>query len=172
MLTWSPSWQVFYPKDSINNPLVLDLIFRQVRHRPGPEAPAGVPWELGYPPTGVLVYASRRGHPTLPCRAAVEEQGVPPPRGVTLLPPHSPATSHPLPQIFNDTLSDTCIRISQEERLRLKSLFGNLHPPPASRRSWVWGARTWGAQTWASHTQPILISWASPSHNQLCLKPG
>ncbi|KAK2533653.1 hypothetical protein Q9233_004867 [Columba guinea] len=50
----SPSCQVFYPKDSINNPLVLDLIFRQ---------------------------------------------------------------------IFNDTLSNTCLRISQEERLRLKSLF-------------------------------------------------
>lgn len=32
MLCWSPSWQVFYPKDSINNPLLLDLIFRQVRH--------------------------------------------------------------------------------------------------------------------------------------------
>ncbi|XP_075020981.1 unconventional myosin-XV [Calonectris borealis] len=46
--------EVFYPKDSINDPLLLDLIFRQ---------------------------------------------------------------------IFNDTLSDTCIRISQEERLRLKSLF-------------------------------------------------
>ncbi|NWR81119.1 MYO15 protein, partial [Centropus unirufus] len=46
--------EVFYPKDSINNPLLLDLIFRQ---------------------------------------------------------------------IFHDTLSDTCIRISQEERLRLKSLF-------------------------------------------------
>ncbi|XP_064887354.1 unconventional myosin-XV isoform X1 [Columba livia] len=46
--------EVFYPKDSINNPLVLDLIFRQ---------------------------------------------------------------------IFNDTLSNTCLRISQEERLRLKSLF-------------------------------------------------
>ncbi|XP_071617264.1 unconventional myosin-XV [Heliangelus exortis] len=46
--------EVFYPKDTINNPLLLDLIFRQ---------------------------------------------------------------------IFNDTLSDTCIRISQEERLRLKSLF-------------------------------------------------
>ncbi|XP_015498860.1 unconventional myosin-XV [Parus major] len=46
--------EVFYPKDSINNPLLLDLIFRQ---------------------------------------------------------------------IFNDVLSDTCIRISQEERLRLKSLF-------------------------------------------------
>ncbi|NXW84202.1 MYO15 protein, partial [Alopecoenas beccarii] len=46
--------EVFYPKDSINNPLLLDLIFRQ---------------------------------------------------------------------IFNDTLSDTCLRISQEERLRLKSLF-------------------------------------------------
>ncbi|KAM6121795.1 unconventional myosin-XV [Phoenicopterus ruber ruber] len=46
--------EVFYPKDSITNPLLLDLIFRQ---------------------------------------------------------------------IFNDTLSDTCIRISQEERLRLKSLF-------------------------------------------------
>ncbi|KAM6350625.1 unconventional myosin-XV [Alca torda] len=46
--------EVFYPKDSINNPLLLDLIFRQ---------------------------------------------------------------------IFNDTLSNTCIRISQEERLRLKSLF-------------------------------------------------
>lgn len=29
---WSPSWQVFYPKDSINNPLLLDLVFRQVRH--------------------------------------------------------------------------------------------------------------------------------------------
>lgn len=26
-----PSWQVFYPKDSCNNPLLLDLIFRQVR---------------------------------------------------------------------------------------------------------------------------------------------
>ncbi|KAF4800405.1 myosin XVA [Turdus rufiventris] len=50
----SISWQVFYPKDSINSPLLLDLIFRQ---------------------------------------------------------------------IFNDVLSDTCIRISQEERLRLKSLF-------------------------------------------------
>ncbi|NXA74698.1 MYO15 protein, partial [Thryothorus ludovicianus] len=46
--------EVFYPKDSINNPLLIDLIFRQ---------------------------------------------------------------------IFNDVLSDTCIRISQEERLRLKSLF-------------------------------------------------
>ncbi|XP_027512370.1 LOW QUALITY PROTEIN: unconventional myosin-XV [Corapipo altera] len=46
--------EVFYPKDSINNPLLLDLIFRQ---------------------------------------------------------------------IFNDVLSDTCIRISQEERLHLKSLF-------------------------------------------------
>ncbi|KAM9261524.1 unconventional myosin-XV [Cariama cristata] len=46
--------EVFYPKDSINNPLLLDLIFRQ---------------------------------------------------------------------IFNDTISNTCIRISQEERLRLKSLF-------------------------------------------------
>ncbi|KAF1397876.1 Unconventional myosin-XV, partial [Spheniscus humboldti] len=46
--------EVFYPKDSINNPLLLDLIFRQ---------------------------------------------------------------------IFNDTFSDTCIRIGQEERLRLKSLF-------------------------------------------------
>ncbi|KAM9292172.1 unconventional myosin-XV [Morus bassanus] len=46
--------EVFYPNDSINNPLLLDLIFRQ---------------------------------------------------------------------IFNDTFSDTCIRISQEERLRLKSLF-------------------------------------------------
>ncbi|KAM9222595.1 unconventional myosin-XV [Leptosomus discolor] len=46
--------EVFYPKDSINNPLLLDLIFRQ---------------------------------------------------------------------IFNDTFSDTCLRISQEERLRLKSLF-------------------------------------------------
>ncbi|OWK57886.1 Unconventional myosin-XV [Lonchura striata] len=45
---------VFYPKDSINNPLLLDLIFRQ---------------------------------------------------------------------IFNDVLSDTCIRLSHEERLRLKSLF-------------------------------------------------
>ncbi|KAK4813380.1 hypothetical protein QYF61_004717 [Mycteria americana] len=53
--------EVFYPKDSINNPLLLDLIFRQ---------------------------------------------------------------------IFNDTLSDTCIRISQEERLRLKSLFGNPRPRP------------------------------------------
>lgn len=28
----SISWQVFYPKDSINSPLLLDLIFRQVRH--------------------------------------------------------------------------------------------------------------------------------------------
>ncbi|KAM4656830.1 unconventional myosin-XV [Amazona ochrocephala] len=46
--------EVFYPKDSINNPLLLDLIFRQ---------------------------------------------------------------------IFNDVLSNTCIRLSQEERLRLKSLF-------------------------------------------------
>uniref|UniRef100_A0A8C4UEW8 Myosin XVA n=1 Tax=Falco tinnunculus TaxID=100819 RepID=A0A8C4UEW8_FALTI len=46
--------EVFYPKDNINNPLLLDLIFRQ---------------------------------------------------------------------IFNDTLSGTCIRISQEERLRLKALF-------------------------------------------------
>ncbi|XP_077643090.1 unconventional myosin-XV [Lonchura striata] len=46
--------EVFYPKDSINNPLLLDLIFRQ---------------------------------------------------------------------IFNDVLSDTCIRLSHEERLRLKSLF-------------------------------------------------
>ncbi|XP_055661266.1 LOW QUALITY PROTEIN: unconventional myosin-XV [Falco peregrinus] len=46
--------EVFYPKDNFNNPLLLDLIFRQ---------------------------------------------------------------------IFNDTLSGTCIRISQEERLRLKALF-------------------------------------------------
>ncbi|XP_033921235.1 unconventional myosin-XV [Melopsittacus undulatus] len=46
--------EVFYPKDSINNPLLLDLIFRQ---------------------------------------------------------------------IFNDVLSNTCIRLSQEERLRMKSLF-------------------------------------------------
>ncbi|XP_030916920.1 unconventional myosin-XV [Geospiza fortis] len=46
--------EVFYPKDNINNPLLLDLIFRQ---------------------------------------------------------------------IFNDVLSDTCVRISHEERLRLKSLF-------------------------------------------------
>ncbi|KAM6055069.1 LOW QUALITY PROTEIN: unconventional myosin-XV [Chlamydotis macqueenii] len=46
--------EVFYPKESVDNPLLLDLIFRQ---------------------------------------------------------------------IFNDMLSDTCIRISQEERLRLKSLF-------------------------------------------------
>ncbi|XP_066833790.1 unconventional myosin-XV [Anser cygnoides] len=46
--------EVFYPKDSCNNPLLLDLIFRQ---------------------------------------------------------------------IFTDTLSDTCIRISPEERLRMKSLF-------------------------------------------------
>ncbi|KAM9013441.1 unconventional myosin-XV [Ara ararauna] len=46
--------EVFYPKDSINNPLLLDLIFRQ---------------------------------------------------------------------IFSDVLSNTCIRLSQEERLHLKSLF-------------------------------------------------
>ncbi|XP_065542629.1 unconventional myosin-XV [Lathamus discolor] len=46
--------EVFYPKDSINNPLLLDLIFRQ---------------------------------------------------------------------IFSDVLSNTCIRLSQEERLRLKALF-------------------------------------------------
>ncbi|CAI5791924.1 unconventional myosin-XV [Podarcis lilfordi] len=46
--------EVFYPKDSINNPLVLDLLFRQ---------------------------------------------------------------------IFNDTLSEACIRITQEERLRMKALF-------------------------------------------------
>nr|XP_026653711.1 unconventional myosin-XV [Zonotrichia albicollis] len=46
--------EVFYPKDNINHPLLLDLIFRQ---------------------------------------------------------------------IFNDVLSDSCIRISHEERLRLKSLF-------------------------------------------------
>lgn len=26
-----PSWQVFYPKESCNDPLLLDLIFRQVR---------------------------------------------------------------------------------------------------------------------------------------------
>ncbi|XP_068765068.1 unconventional myosin-XV [Struthio camelus] len=46
--------EVFYPKDNSNDPLLLDLIFRQ---------------------------------------------------------------------IFNDTLSDTCVRLSQEERLRMKSLF-------------------------------------------------
>lgn len=48
---WPPSWQVFYPKDSINNPLLLDLIFRQVRHH-------GVPQELGSSP--------RLGCPTAP----------------------------------------------------------------------------------------------------------
>lgn len=64
---WSPSWQVFYPKDSINNPLLLDLVFRQVRHRAGPEAPPGVPWELGYPHAGVMVYSSHHGSPIFPC---------------------------------------------------------------------------------------------------------
>jgi len=44
--------------------------------------------------------------------------------------PPASAAPHPLPQIFNDTLSDTCIRIGPEERLRLKSLFGNAHPHP------------------------------------------
>lgn len=48
---WSLSWKVFYPKDSINNPLLLDLIFRQVRHRAGPAAPRG-PLEMGYSPVG------------------------------------------------------------------------------------------------------------------------
>ncbi|KAG9349791.1 hypothetical protein JZ751_026144 [Albula glossodonta] len=50
--------EVFYPKDSFNNPLVLDLIFRQ---------------------------------------------------------------------IVNDTFSEACIRITKEERLRMKSLFGEHH---------------------------------------------
>ncbi|XP_064376008.1 unconventional myosin-XV [Dromaius novaehollandiae] len=48
--------EVFYPKDNFNDPLLLDLIFRQ---------------------------------------------------------------------IFSDTLSDTCVRLSQEERLRMKSLFAD-----------------------------------------------
>lgn len=64
--------------------------------------------------------------------------------------PHTPTAPHPLSQIFNDVLSDTCIRISQEERLRLKSLFGN----PVSRCSLP-----------EAHTQPVLISWVSPSQD-------
>lgn len=60
--------------------------------------------------------------------------------GGTPLPLHGPAAPHPLPQIFNDTLSDTCIRISQEERLRLKSLFGNPRPHPHVPLLLGWGA--------------------------------
>lgn len=46
----SPSCQVFYPKDSINNPLVLDLIFRQVRCTSGPEVTQGGPLGAGVSP--------------------------------------------------------------------------------------------------------------------------
>lgn len=95
--------------------------------------------------------------------------------GVTPLPPpHGSAAPHPLPQIFNDALSDTCIRISQEERLHLKSLFGNprLHPHILLLPSWG-GAHPRGTQTLGSYTQPlwypILISWAYPSHKRICL---
>lgn len=54
---WSLSWQVFYPKDSINNPLLLDLIFRQVRHRAGPAAPRS-PLGEGVFPSGVMIHSS------------------------------------------------------------------------------------------------------------------
>lgn len=69
-----------------------------------------------------------------------------------------PHCSSPPPQIFNDVLSNTCIRLSQEERLRLKSLFGNLRP--AAPRG---GGDTYGGPNLGGSHPSILISWASPS---------
>ncbi|TNN75929.1 Unconventional myosin-XV [Liparis tanakae] len=57
---------VFYPRDSFNNPLVLDLIFKQ---------------------------------------------------------------------IVNDTLSEACVRITRDERQRMKALFGTLSALPADLSS-------------------------------------
>lgn len=74
----------------------------------------------------------------------------------------NPTAPHPLSQIFNDVLSDTCIRLSHEERLRLKSLFGN----PVSCCSLPGG-----------HTQPPLCLSSSPAYpssswDWLCLTLG
>lgn len=55
----SPSWQVFYPKDSINNPLLLDLIFRQVRCTSGLKVTWGSPGSWGIPSPQLGVGSAR-----------------------------------------------------------------------------------------------------------------
>lgn len=82
LLGWSLSWQVFYPKDSINNPLLLDLIFRQVKHRAGPAAlpeaapGAGVSPRLGCPAAlhPFFLRSSRTRSPT-PASASARRSG-------------------------------------------------------------------------------------------------
>lgn len=97
---WSLSWQVFYPKDSINNPLLLDLIFRQVRHRAGPAAPQG-PLGEGVFPSGAMVYSSHCGHPAFPAELPWKSWGCCKLglKGTLLLPTQPHCSSPPFPDL-------------------------------------------------------------------------
>lgn len=92
--------------------------------------------------------------------------------------PQLPAGAHLFLQILHDTLSEACLRISEDERLQMKALFGTL----GKGRALMGSQPDWGpALAWkkskdtplplAPHTCPSLFSltrlhvWRSATRN-------
>lgn len=151
--------QVFYPKDSFNNPLLLDLIFKQVGHIPF----FYISYYFFFSPTGSHNNwkITEKFSQNLPLLCFI-----------------------PFLQIVNDTLSEACVRITRDERQKMKALFGSPVCFSCSYFSWLHFSNKYNSVTFLSlcvcfcEWQPnmvlsrIWIRWRSMWRKRSWQQPG